>query len=623
MKSVHVRLVLLVLLLLAFALRVTNLGAQELRGDEAFGYFFVQNSYRDIIHQTFALQEPHPVASYFLLKAWLGVAGQSEYALRFAGVWFGVLAVALLARLAHRLQMTSPALRAACVLLAISPYAIWHSQDARMYAMSLALTIALVWWAVEALTRRRWPWVVAYIAVALLALHTHYFVAYVLIALTLFVLGRALVIPSARRAAVDWVLWNALAFLLYLPWLAGATAIVSGYGGNGDSPALADALLRAASVFAAGETTPPAQRAWWAALAGLVVALGALRLARRGANDRRTLWLLFCWLAIPLLLTWYSAQSRPIFNERYLVAAAPAFYLLAGASLEPLPRRRWLDIGAVAMLLCLVVGMVLGTSRYHADPAYAKSRGWREVAERAEQLAGGLDTNQVRFVQNYPDPTLWYYLAVNPHLTLPPAALDRSRAAAEVAALVDADIKRVVLIQQNAPTWDDYAQGSPGEGIAAETLQRHYSPTAAVDSGNFRIVVFDRPTATKQTRASFGDIYVLETVSTSPGRLVPESVLAVTLDWQSLPILPDAPHKLTLQLLGPEGTVIAQQDSPLAVASAVATGEAVQTSYGILLPASLPAGACRLIAAIYDPSLEGLPRLPVGDSDALLLAEWE
>ena len=126
-----------VIVLLAFGLRVAGLGHQELRGDEAFGYFFAQRDFTEIIDATIELQEPHPVASYFVQRAWLGVAGDSEFALRFPSAWFGVLAVALLLRLAMRLGFRRGPALLAMALLAISPYAIWHAQDARMLSRQI------------------------------------------------------------------------------------------------------------------------------------------------------------------------------------------------------------------------------------------------------------------------------------------------------------------------------------------------------------------------------------------------------------------------------------------------------------------------------------------------------
>jgi hypothetical protein len=80
------RLGLICIILLAFALSVSQLSTQELRGDEAFGYFFSLRPLIDIVRATLALREPHPVASYFLEKGWLALAGQSKFALRFASL---------------------------------------------------------------------------------------------------------------------------------------------------------------------------------------------------------------------------------------------------------------------------------------------------------------------------------------------------------------------------------------------------------------------------------------------------------------------------------------------------------------------------------------------------------
>ncbi len=139
--------------LVAFGLRAFRLGYQELRGDEALGRLFSLESLPKLVRQTIELAEPHPVASYVVQGEWLKLAGHTEFALRFVSAWFGVLAVALIYRLARRLGLGKGAAALAGGLLAISPYAIWHSQDARMYSISLALTLASTLLMLEALAR--------------------------------------------------------------------------------------------------------------------------------------------------------------------------------------------------------------------------------------------------------------------------------------------------------------------------------------------------------------------------------------------------------------------------------------------------------------------------------------
>ena len=305
-----------------------------------------------------------------------------------------------------------------------------------MYTVSLALTLASTVLALAAVSRPRLRLWAAYVAVSLLALHVHYFAVFVLLAQNLFVLGYALVGREWRRAG-QWLLAQAALALLYLPWLLAARDTLTSYQGNGDSPALAAMLLRAGSVFAVGESIPAAQRLTFALLALALLTIGVIRLARAGRAGRRALWLLALYLATPLLATWFSALSRPIFNERYLIAASPPFFLLLAVAVLGARERRvepgrlggeqLLGWASLALLALLLVGSLASLGRYYTDPAYSKTRGWRDLAATLTRYSAGLDPSQVRLAENFPDPTLWYYYT-GPvdHLVLPPGPHDRA-----------------------------------------------------------------------------------------------------------------------------------------------------------------------------------------------------
>ncbi len=202
-----------------------------------------------------------------------------------------MLAVALLLRLAMRLGFRRGPALLAMALLAISPYAVWHAQDARMYSMSLALTIATVWLGIETLQRQRVAWGLAYTAAAWLALHTHYYAAYVILALNLFVLGQAIFVASTRPVLVRWLLWQVLLWRSTCRGWCSAASILGGYGGNGDSPALAAMRWSARwPSLPPARASPAEQRLLWAGVAALLLLLGALRLALGTAADRRNLW---------------------------------------------------------------------------------------------------------------------------------------------------------------------------------------------------------------------------------------------------------------------------------------------------------------------------------------------
>lgn len=637
MKRTLVRGLLLLILLLGWGLRLWRLDDQELRGDEVFGYFFSLRPIADMVQATVDLQEPHPVASYVVQQHWLAWAGHSEFVLRFTSVWFGLLAVALLWRLARALDLTRSAALLATLLLAISPYAIWHSQDARMYSMSLALTTASTWLMIAWLQRQRHAWAIAYVIICWLALHTHYFTVFVLVAQNLFILVGALQQPrpmgSRRFTLLNWLILQATIAFFYGPWLLRVQETLTGYHGNGDSPTVIEMLRRAGSVFLVGESVPASQRLWWSLMAGVLLTWGAVGLARSGANGQRALTLLMLYLGVPLLATWWSATQRPIFNERYLVAAAPPFYLLLAALFTHRSARRFQPAAArqsafkrtegatwgrnsfvgsgqalrsfvpVALLLVALSGMLLSLGRHYTDPTYSKTRGWRILAATLTQWSAGLPPDTVRIAQNFPDPTLWYYYRGDvTHVVLPPGPQDATGAHAMVQQLNVEGVKRILLPLQPAPHWDD-------QGLAAAALATTFPLIYEAPVGVWPVQIYGEPPAhLTPLDASFTNGVTLAGFATQPDTLTPGNVLAVYLGWQGNDATLTDSEKVFVQLLDANGQLVAQDDRPFALSSEP-SAMTTPATYGILLPATLPPGDYRLIAGLYDPAQPGGPRV--------------
>lgn len=617
--STPFRLLGLAIILAAFTLRCAGLDAQELRGDEAFGYFFSLPALADIVEQTIDLQEPHPVASYWLQHLWLAVAGHSEYALRFPGVWWSVLAVALMFPVGRQLRFSARQSATAAALMALSPYAIWHAQDARMYSMSLALTLAstllaLRWWhASSRATKLRYAG--AYVVVTWLALQTHYFALYVVAAQHFALLGWA-VVQRAWYKVVQWWGIGLVLLVAWLPWVIAAWSILLGYHGNGDSPALVDAIVRAHGAYGAGESVPHAWL-WLCAVWVLVaMALGAFALWQKPQHwGRSPLWFLAIYWLTPFAATWLSSLNRPIFNERYLAAAVPPVYLLIAAAVGEQRQGAsanvisWLGRGVVAVVL---TGMALGSVSQIVDPLTTKTRGWRELAVALDRLSAGVEPDEVRLVQNYPDPTLWYYYRGEvPHLVLPPAANDRGSTESEVNRMVEQAVRRVFLVEQPNPSWD-------GSGIARDILAREYVQAAETTVANWNVSLWLHPPTT------FGPINIayegdLELVG---GQIVADDVPAgglveVHLHWQGEPDMVGSDEAVSIQLLDGAGQLVAQCDQPLEMASDTTAHVA---SYVILLPSALAAGEYQVSVVVYDPEREGAPRRLTSDGkDSVVL----
>lgn len=629
MKRSYARVLLLLILLLSWGLRLWRLDYQELRGDETFGYFFSLRPLEDMVQATIALQEPHPIAGYVLQHHWLAWAGHREFALRFTSVWFGLLAVALLWRLARALLLAPGVALVATLLLAVSPYAIWHSQDARMYSMSLALTTASSWLMCVWVQRQGRAWAIAYVVVSWVALHTHYFSVFVLAAQNLFMIMRLAGQPRLRVTLVNWVILQTTIAFFYGPWLLQVQATLTGYHGNGDSPTVVDMLRRAGSVLLVGESVPAQQQIWWSLLAGILLGWGIRRLARSGANGERALTLLLFYLGVPLLATWWSATQRPIFNERYLVAAAPPFYLLLAAlfipwvqpasSHQPGQNRTgragwagkpllasWLRLPGLAMaglLLVALTGMSLSLNRHYGDPTYSKTRGWRPLAAALTQFSAHLSPAQVRIAQNFPDPTLWYYYT-GPvaHVVLPPAADDEAGTRTSVQQMFEAGVERVLIPLQPAPNWDE-------RGLASAALATTYTLLYERPVGVWPVQIYGAPPTTLMPlKVHFTNGVTLAGFATQPATLTPGNVLAVYLGWLGNRATLTGSEKVFVQLLDSAGQLVAQDDRPLAVQASQPTMTTPAT-YGILLPATLPMGDYPLIAGLYDPAQPGAPRV--------------
>ncbi len=169
------RLSALLALLLAVALRLYDVTGQGLFNEEGYSIVTARKPALRVIELVTRLDSNTPL-HYLLLKAWGAAAGESEFATRALSVVFGVLTVAVAARLARR--------ELAAWLVAIAPVCIGLSQEARMYALLMllfTLSIALLKSAlrcqratvggatVGGATGRWWAWSAC--AIALFATH--------------------------------------------------------------------------------------------------------------------------------------------------------------------------------------------------------------------------------------------------------------------------------------------------------------------------------------------------------------------------------------------------------------------------------------------------------------------
>src|SRR5437867_12871766 len=92
----------LMLIGLAFALRLYRLGSVELWFDEAASFAVASKGYREILDYVRQASAEHPPFYFFALHTWMKFAGSSEFALRFFSLGLGILLIAVLFRFVRR-----------------------------------------------------------------------------------------------------------------------------------------------------------------------------------------------------------------------------------------------------------------------------------------------------------------------------------------------------------------------------------------------------------------------------------------------------------------------------------------------------------------------------------------
>ena len=652
--------------------------------------------------RTLALQEPHPVGSYFLQHAWLQVAGTNEFALRFISVFAGTVAIPLVFHLGKRLRFGAPTALTASLLTAVSAYAIWHSQDARMYSLSLALTAAATILALRVIRQPKlWPAPAGYAVCAAVAMHVHYYAALVILAhnfFILFLLLRNIWMRRAQRRAgqfqetwrprdralsMRWALAQMLTVALFAPWLVSAWQTLIGYGGNGDSPAFGAMLWRSLSVFALGETVPhPIWRFVAGLLAGSVIVAGlAFGLRNRGSNENSsgtiagnnadsqtdnrppngagdqqqtlpgqsgaTVFLLF-YLFIPLVATWISSRQRPIFDERYLAAALPPFLLLITVSAARMSSwidthlgwrwRFWVDgeagapsgqdsaghrssplvripIGRISAAALMILVVSANLYSLHNHYFNSRSSGWRALAETLDRWSAGVPADDVRIAENFPDPTLSYYHKGDVQkFMLPPRPHDAEGAAQVVDSLIRRNVSRVILPVSPAPNWD-------ATGIAPQALAAGFRKVFEEKVGYFWVHLYARPDPQgwRQLGAKFDNGVILVRAQLSPQTATAGGILVLHMDWSGNQATLTGGEKIFVHLINQSGGALSQADPILQLNSADGF-----SSYSLRLPATPPPGPLRLIAGLYDASLEGAPKIITENGmDSVVLSEFE
>jgi hypothetical protein len=380
-NSALARHVLLLLLLVAFFLRVYHLDGQSLRGDEAATVLYSALPVNQLWELS-RVTDPHPPLYYLMLHPWQWLAGESAWAMRFAGVVASTTAIATLYALARRTLRTTGVSLLAAALLALNPLQIWLAQDIRSYPFFTLLGLLSSWTLWQALnssqrsdvssqrsdvssqrsvvssqrsvvssqTKTRyatsstfhappstlhlpssilWP---LYILLTLTCFYIHYYTAFLIAFQGLFVL------LNYRRfweQKWPWLASQVAIGVLMIPGLQLAYNFVGQAAGGIETIATPDIIRLASTSLLTGFTLGDTWGLWLSLILAPIWLIGLISLLRHDITSG-SFWALF--FAVPVLGVIALSIDRPFFKERFLIQAQPAFELLLAAGFLTLSR---------------------------------------------------------------------------------------------------------------------------------------------------------------------------------------------------------------------------------------------------------------------------------------------
>jgi mannosyltransferase len=339
-----------------FAVMLIGITVPSYWRDEAATLAAVKRPFGDMIAMLGNVDAVH--GAYYAL-AWgiVRIFGYGELALRLPSAIAMAVAALFVAALGRRLVSPQAGL-AAGLLFAVIPDISLYGQDARSYALVVAVATVASYLLVRALGaghayQRRW-WIGYAASAALLGILNIF--GLLLLAAHAVTIALRMLRPtggqSRRALARRWVTAAAAAVLVSSP------LIVFGWLQRGQISWLivhgTDGVSSVTRLIG-----PPVMT--WAVAAAVVIATGVAVVAarRRPPGERVPAWLsrllAVCgpWLVLPPALLFISSNFTPVYNFRYILFCAPAAALLAGAGLARLGR----IAGPAALIVIAVLGL--------------------------------------------------------------------------------------------------------------------------------------------------------------------------------------------------------------------------------------------------------------------------
>lgn len=582
--------------LLAFGLRVHLLTGQSLWSDEGISILRARQALWPLLR---TMPVEHTPLYFVLLHLWMKLTGEGDFAVRFLSVAPSVLAVPVLYALGKRLGDEKIGLLAA-ILLAINPFQVWYAQEARMYALLVALSALSSLYLVRLWRLEGNPLfnLVGYAFSTAAALYTHYYAALVVGAHVAFA-GKEWLSgkrkPSSghnrNRRFNLWLTGLLGSGALFAPWLPRAVQLFSfsGWREPIDPWSVPWTTFRA---YTLGTVLPIHVEKQLASGFVVLLALGIWALVRRG-NWQAHFVLIFTFL--PFFVVWVYTFIKPDFHERYLISSTAGLVLVFAFALRwPWSSHLtwWRVIFGFGLFTFVIGAQAFALYHHYYAPRTRKPdfKGAAAYIARFERPGDGI-------LVDGPDPQkvfLHYYRGSAPVYDLRDLDVNDEKAvAARLAPLAERHTRLWTLLYFHPPA-----------GVQ-EWLSRHAYLVEMRFFGD--ILLYLHTTASGEAsgpfearQIEFGEGFNLIAAQIEPLPARVGEAVRVTLRWHvSGPL--QGNEKIALRLLDPWGREVAGQDRFVQESfhNCGCPDASDESRHGLLVPFGTPPGEYSLLVRLY------------------------
>lgn len=351
-------------------LRFYKIGVRSIWLDEAITAQVSSQNIWDIILNR-ASTGIHPPLYFISMHFWIKLFGDSEVSIRSFSAIFGVLCIYLIYKIASKIFDKTTGIISS-FLFSLSPFYIYFGQEARMYPMVTFFVLLSILSLLKGIENRKN--LILLTVSNILALYTHIFSAFVVLAQNLYILLTSF---KNKKLLKKWIICQFIILIFISPWLY---VIIQNKTPEVYQGARKVSLSSLAYIFL--ELNLGAGRAVFNNK--VLVALFFVILFILGIlppwEKRKEFLFLFLYIFLPIFLLLIFSIKKSFFSARYISIFIPGYFIILGRGIKRLKH-----YSIILLFFLGIISIYILSLGYYYTNLSNLNRPWREAVSYLHQ----------------------------------------------------------------------------------------------------------------------------------------------------------------------------------------------------------------------------------------------